>query len=168
MTYKCLRPACRILLRRFTVVAFLVLTGIGVTAQGLVQISVPPMVSFDVLDVGVSTVGSPTPTRVSFNNAVLLPGQVLRISVKADGNFAPPSGNAIPASKVSWTTSNTASGIGLNGVLSAAAFTPVFESQAGAISGGVDVTWTLAAPGAALRAGNHQVTLRWKLEAVTP
>jgi hypothetical protein len=152
----------------FSMVASFVLAGIALTAQESVQISLPAIVSFEVLDVGVSTAGNPSPTTISFDNASLTPGRALRLSVKAEGDFTPPSGTPIPASNVSWTTSNALNGVGINGMLSATAYNSVFESQVGATSGGLDVSWTLSAPGTPLHAGNHQVTLRWKLEAMTP
>ena len=35
-------------------------------------------------------------------------------------------------------------------------------------SGHIDLGWTLAAPGSGIRAGNHQLTIRWKVESITP
>ena len=59
-------------------------------------------------------------------------------------------------------------GVGVNGVLSKTSYTVAFEGQPMATTGGVDIVWTLSAPGSAVRAGTHQATLRWKIEAVTP
>ena len=64
--------------------------------------------------------------------------------------------------------SNVASGIGINGTMSTSTYTPVYESQVLAVTGRVDLTWTLAAPGASIRAGTHQALLRWKFEVFTP
>jgi hypothetical protein len=133
----------------------------------LVQISVPAVVSFTVPDVGTSAQGSPNPTTIAFVNAVLLPGHALRISVKAEGNLTGP-GGSIAASKVSWTTSNVQNGVASNGQLSPGGYRQIFQGQADAMSGGLDVAWTLAALGGAPHAGVYQVTLRWKLEAITP
>jgi len=155
----------RVAFRLLTVFSF-ILVGVRVSAQELVQISVPGIVSFDVLSVGLSSVGSPNPTRISFSNASLLPSHALRISVRAEGDLTGSSGPSIPASQVSWTTSNVSNGVAINGGLSTGAYNQIFQSQTGAISGGFDVVWTLAAPGTPLNAGNHQATLRWKLEAV--
>src|SRR5439155_26022241 len=71
-----------------------------------VFVTLPSSLSFTVADASVNTAGNPNPTPVSFSPVVLLFGHVVRISVKAESNFVPPSGTAIPASKVSWTTSN--------------------------------------------------------------
>jgi len=139
-----------------------------VSAQESVQIAVPAMISFQVVDASASSVGSPDPATISFANASLAVGRALRISVKAEGDMTPPGGPAIPASKISWTTSNASNGVGINGVLSGITFGPVFESQVAAGSGSVDLVWTLTAPGTPLQAGNHSVLLRWKVESITP
>lgn len=153
--------------RHLAMATVFLLGGLNLTAQGKVRIVVPAIVSFQVLKVGVSTVAT-NPSSIAFSSAALLPGQVLRISVKAEGDLTPPSGRSIPASKISWRTSNVASGIGMNGVLSSTGYGQVFQGQAGALSGGVNLNWTLAPPGVPLHAGNHQVVIRWKLEAVVP
>ena len=139
----------------------------GQLGLGTVRIVVPPMVMFEVLDVSAPTTSS-VPTSVSFDQAVLGLGQVLRISVRADGDFTLVNGPAIPATSISWTTTNIVNGIGLNGVLNKTTYTPVFQSTMGALSGRVDLSWTLAAPGPDVRAGTRQAALRWKLEAITP
>jgi hypothetical protein len=89
----------------------------------------------------------------------------LRISVRADGNFVPPSGAAIPASRVSWTTTGATNGTGSSGTLSTTVYRQVFRSSGNRGSGRVGVRWTLAAPGTPLRAGNHTLTVRWRLES---
>lgn len=136
-------------------------------AQESVQISVPAMIAFQVIDVAAGSVGVPDPSTIAFSNAVLDPGRAVRISVKADGDLTGAGGMTIAASNASWTTSNVSGGNGVNGVLSASAYSVVFEGQAGAVAGGVDLRWSLAAP-AVSRAGNYTVTLRWKVESITP
>lgn len=155
-------PALRLL---WLVTAF-ALCGLNAEAQETVDISLPLNVSFQVVDVNVSAFAGPT--ALTFSNGTLGAGRALRISVRSESDLTPPSGPAIPASKVSWTTSNVSNGVGVNGTLSASVYSQVFESQANATSGGVDLSWTLSAPGTPRRAGNHQATLRWKLEAITP
>ena len=131
-----------------------------------VRITIPASVGFSVTNVSVATAGSPASGTVSFSQFTGTDtGNVLRISVKADGNFAPPSGPAIPASKLSWTTSSPANGTGSNGVLSTSAYSQVFQSSPTKKAGGVNISWSLAAPGTAIRAGVHTLTVRWKLEA---
>lgn len=126
----------------------------------------PVAISFAVTNVSVSTAGNPSPTPMSFSNAVLTSPHVVRLSVKADSDFVPPSGAAIPASKVSWTTSTAVNGTGSAGTLSKTVYVQIFQSAATKTSGSVNVTWTLAAPGTPLRAGAHGLTMRWKLEAI--
>jgi len=130
-----------------------------------VSISVPAAVGFAVTNVALATTGSPNPTSVSFSSLKVGGGQVLRISVKADSDFVPPSGTAIPASRVSWTTSAASNGTGSSGTLSTTIYRQIFESSNGKKNGGVDVQWTLAAPGTPLRAGQHRLIVRWRLEA---
>jgi hypothetical protein len=133
----------------------------------LVRVFVPLTVLFDVLDVSIETVSS-APGTVEFDTAVLGPGQALRVSVRADGDLTLPGGAAIPASNLSWTTSNVNNGVGMNGVLSKTLYAPVYQSNVGVTSGRVELTWRLAAPGGGVRAGTRQAALRWRFEAITP
>lgn len=157
---------------RLAVSAFLLLMVAPTSAaraQETVEVSFPGWIAFDVFDVSRSTTGSPDPARVEFSTANLLPGNVLRIGVRAEAStFTPPSGNAIPASYVSWSPGGAIGGVGASGTLDASAYGLVFQSSSGAASGWVDLTWTLAAPGAGIRAGNHQLTIRWKVESIVP
>jgi hypothetical protein len=139
-------------------------------AQETVSVSFPAAVSFSVTNVSATTTGSPNPSVIRFSNQILLPAHALRISVKADtADFTPPGGTTkIPASKASWTTSNPNHGIGSNGTLSSASYSIVFVGQKNPQPGGVDLTWTLAPPPSGIRAGTHTLTVRWKVEAITP
>ena len=138
-----------------------------IIAQESLQISVPPLVVFQVADVSMDVIGSPDPAPVTFGNAMLISGNVVRLSVKAEGSLVGPSGVTIPAGLVSWTTSNASGGIGLNGELSSASYVMVFEGQLAATSGGVNVRWSLGGP-SVMRAGDYTVTLRWKVESSAP
>ena len=133
-----------------------------------VRITLPAFVSFDVVNVGAPTTGQPIADAVQFNSLTVPAGRVLRISVKADGDFVPPGGPAIPASRVSWTTSGATNGVGSSGVLSTSAYGQLFQSASTRKSGNVNVTWVLAAPGTSVRAGLHRLTIRWKLESILP
>lgn len=155
-------------------IAMLGITALGAAvvsagAQETVSIAVPPAVSFSVTDVTRSTTGVPDPTRISFSMAALLPGKSLRVSVQADAaNFTPPSGAGIPVAKVSWTISGASGGTGWNGALSSSSYALVFQSDPITVSGYVDLAWTLAAPGSGIRAGVHLLTVRWRVESITP
>lgn len=136
-----------------------------------VDISVPSSIGFYVTDVTTPTTGSPNPTAVSFSNASLDLGKSLRISIKADTtDFATPSGGgtAIPAAYVSWTTSGAVGGTGFNGSLNYLTFSDVFQSVANPLSGTVDMSWRLAPLPAGIRAGNHTLSITWKLESINP
>ena len=138
------------------------------SAPETVRITIPAAVGFAVTNVSTATAGSPASGTVAFLNLNIEDGRVLRISVKAESDFIPPGGPAIPASRVSWTTSSATNGVGSNGVLSTSSYGQVFQSSLSKKNGRVDVAWSLAAPGTAIRAGVHTMTVRWKLEAINP
>jgi hypothetical protein len=138
-------------------------------AQQVVLISLPAGVTFNVSNVNQSTTGSPNPTTVSFTIVNLLLFHVLRASIKADADFTPPSGTAIPASRVSWTTTGADGAVGTSGTLGNASYSQVFQTNSGLLdSGSIGVRWTLSAPGTGVRAGNHTVTVRWRFESILP
>lgn len=144
--------------------------GIGLadtaSAQESVTISLPATVTFTVSDVSSATVADIDPVTVQFSGAVLNPSRVLRISVIADAStLAGPGGSAMPVSAVSWTVSGAVGGSGTSGALSSSSYSRVFQSNQSAVSGGFDLSFTLAAVPGTLRAGNHTVRLRWKLES---
>jgi hypothetical protein len=138
-------------------------------AQETVSISVPLAVDFQVTDVSRATSGRPDVTTISFSNASLGPGKALRVSVQPDAmTFTPPGGPSIPVSNVSWNNLGANGGLGWNGTLSSASFMLVYQSDPTRTSGHVDLGWTLAAPGSGIRAGSHQLMIRWKVESITP
>ena len=151
-----------------TGVGLLLLSASLTGAAETVKVTLPASLSFAVTNIGAATAASPNPTTISYTQLAVNTGHALRISVKADADFTPPSGPAIPASLVSWTTSAPSNGVGTNGTLSAVAYGQVFETTLTKKNGSIDVGWTLAAPGTGVRAGNHVLTMRWKLEAITP
>src|SRR2546423_588911 len=133
-----------------------------------VTITIPGSVSFAVTRVLLSTTGSPNPFVISFTNGSSIKHH-LNISVIANAvNFTAPSSgrSAIPASNVSWTTSNAVNGTGTNGTLSASVYTLLYVSINKPTTGSVGLTWSLAAPGANIHAGAHTLTVRWKLESI--
>lgn len=142
---------------------------IGISASAeTVDVSTMTTVTFVVSNVSSSTSGSPNPTTISFSNAQLLTGKALRISVRADNSsLTPPSGSAIPVSKITWTASGVG-GTAFDGTVSSASYTQVYRSNANPGSGSVNIAWSLAAPGSNIRAGDHMVTLTWMFESVTP
>ena len=151
---------------RLTLVAAFVL-GLGHALAASVDVTLPLSVSFSVFDLQLTTTGSPNPTSLSFSNADLGPGDSLRISVAADSaSFSTPGGGtAIGADAVSWTTSGAIGGTGYSGTLDSAAYTLVFASDPDPSSGSLNVSWQLAPLPSGVRAGDHSLTLRYKLEA---
>ena len=144
------------------------LLGASAAAQETASIELPATLNFTVLDVGGATSG--TPTTVSYSNAVLNQGKVFRLSVRADAAaFTPPAGGTttIPASYVSWAVQAAHNGVASNGTLSSASYALVFQGDGGQTSGSADLVWSLAAPGS-VRAGDHYLTIRWKVESITP
>jgi hypothetical protein len=132
-----------------------------------VSLDFPAVVNFDVSDVGRASSGSPDPFTLRFSSAMLGAGSSLRISVKANAaNFTPPSGAAIPSANLSWTIQSATGGAGSPGTLSAASYSVVYLSTANPVSGSVGMRWSLAAPGAGIRAGLHTLTMTWKVEAL--
>ena len=151
--------------------AVLLSAGRAFAQVGTAVVTTPSSVSFSVINVNNATTGSPNPVTVSYNTAILVTGQRLRFSVQADTTtFAGPgAGATIPASNVSWTTSNAVGGTGSNGTLSGSTFVLVYQSAAYGvvpIAGSVNLAFTLAAPGSSIRAGVHSLTMRWKIEAI--
>lgn len=132
---------------------------------GTVRVDVPTVLVFQVTNVTQPSVVSGF--RVSYNQAKLGSGLVLRISVKAEGTLTI-GGVSIPSSNITWTATQPTNGIGMNGTLSAAVYTPVYESKVNPSSGRVDLTWSLTLPPGITTAGSGQITLRWKLEASQP
>jgi hypothetical protein len=164
------RRRCTIRFGLIVVAGLLVSSARALAQQSeTVSISFPLGVTFNVTNISATTTGSPNPTAVQFSSPNLLGNHVLRISVRADAaDFTPPSGAIkIPASRVSWTTSNASHGIASNGTLSSASYALVFVGQKNQ-AGGVDLAWTLAPPPSGIRAGAHTLTIRWKVESVAP
>ena len=138
-------------------------------AQETVSVTVPAGIYFHVTDVSRSTSGMPTSTRIAFSDSSLDIGKALRLSVHADtSTFEPPAGPPIPASLVSWTALGASGGVGWNGTLSSSSYELVFQVDPGEASAHVDLAWALAPPGSGIRAGMHQLTIRWKIESITP
>jgi len=164
-------PSARLRTVRIAVLVILAVAAsvASAAAQETVAITVPSTVTFIVTDVSRSTSGAPNLTTIRFSNANLIPGKSLRVSVQAGAfGFTPPSGASIPASNVSWNNLGASGGTGWNGTLGSASYALVFQSDPASISGHVDLGWALAAPGGGIHAGNHQLTIRWKVESITP
>ena len=133
-----------------------------------VRVTVPPVLVFQVNDISLATDASTGATFVSFDQALLTPGRALRISVAAEGEMARSDGGTVPTATITWRTSSTSNGAGMNGTLSKTAFTPVFQSNPLVTSGSATLTWSITLSGTSMHAGMHQVRLRWRIESVLP
>jgi hypothetical protein len=169
-----IRPSVPIIFRftcQIILIGMMILSlGNAAAAQETVRITLPASVAFSVPNMSNTVTGSPNPTTLRFQQASLTATHALRVSVRADAStFTPPSGMIkIPAANVSWTTSNPTRATGFSGTLSSTAYTTVFQSQTNANNGNIDVTWKLAPLPAGVRAGAHNLTIRWKLESIVP
>ena len=136
--------------------------------QEAARISVPSVILFEVHDPRSTTEAVTGSTTISFADAVIASDRVLRISVKADGELTRSDGAPVTAATISWRTSGAVNGVGLNGALSKNAYTQMFQGNAAARSGSVNVTWSITFAGMAVRAGTHQVALRWRIDSIIP
>jgi hypothetical protein len=127
--------------------------------QEQVRIQVPESVVFQVFDLQAKAAAPPS--RLSFDHALLTSGSRLRISVRAEGLDL-----AGGPARIFFAAGNAYGGTGFSGSLREADYTPVFESGPCALSGGVEIAWSLAPLGRFDRAGARAVTLRWKVESL--
>jgi len=141
---------------------------VSVLQQEAARVLVPPLILFEVHDPHATTEAVTGSTTIGFDDAVVAAGRVLRISVKADGELTRADGTAAPGATISWKTSGASNGVGVNGTLTRSAYTQVFQGNLAARSGSVGVTWSIAFSGTAVRAGTHQVALRWRIDTIVP
>lgn len=154
---------------RLALAAVMVIVARRGQAQTL-AVTVPPGVSFNVIDVSASTSGVPNLVTVAYSNPLTFQNsQQLRISVRADSTtFTGPGTTHPAAASVSWTATSS-SGTATNGTLSSVSYSEVYRSPTKlkpSNTGSASLHWTLAPIAAAgLRAGTHTLTVRWKFEA---
>jgi hypothetical protein len=121
-----------------------------------VEIELPPSVVFQVFDVRGGPVTARAPFPLAWRGARLAAGNTLRISVRLE----------TPDARLAFRGSGPRGGTCGNGHLTPGAFIRVFDSAAGATSGGCDLLWQLDTLGAVKRSGRYAVALRWKIESV--
>ena len=131
-----------------------------------VDITLPQAVSFAVADVSGSTSAIENPTTVRYRNGDF---EIINIAIQAnDEYFTRPTenGGRIAANKVSWTGSYVSGGGELyNGTLTHSYYVSVWTGY-GDQDAEFTMSWTLAAPGTSVRAGNHTLTAVWKIESL--
>jgi len=151
---------------QFGVPAFLLLLS-ALAAAEEARVTVPAGITFFVTDVASTTSASSNPVVVSFQEAVIDSGKVLRVSVRAvASNFTPPSGNQMAASRAHWTIASATSGSGFAGAVDGTNWVPVYQSVVQPTSGSVQLQFQLNAPGASIRAGEHTLELQWLFESI--
>ncbi|CAN5673722.1 hypothetical protein BH18ACI5_BH18ACI5_29880 [soil metagenome] len=132
------------------------------------RVTVPAVIVFEVNDIGATSDAITGVTVISFDQTSLTPGRALRLSAKADGDLTRADGGPVPVATITWRTSAVSNGAGVNGTLSKTAFTEVYQSNILVTSGSVTVTWSVALSGTPMRAGPHQLSLRWRVDSVVP
>jgi hypothetical protein len=124
-----------------------------------VSLQVPEAVVFPVTNL--HSKAAALSTVLTFDHARLVRGSRLRISVRAEGLDL---GTGTPA-RISYSA-HASSGTPFNGSLRDTDYTPVFESDPLALSGSVEIDWSLQLLGRVARSGSRTVTLRWKAESI--
>jgi hypothetical protein len=133
------------------------------------RLQVPTTITFPVTDVTIST---PAPAAsVTITSIVLATAtKQLKISLQAAAaNFTPPVVGATTwgAGDVSWNAAAWTNATGAGGVLSSTQYNEV--ATAVADTGGASTTaliFTLAAKATVKRAGNHTLSMTWKVESI--
>jgi hypothetical protein len=143
----------------WTLIAALAWPAAGQEPRQQVRVQIPEAVVFPVTDLRAKAAARPS--LLTFDHALLAPGSRLRISVRAEGLDL---GTGAPA-RISYAA-RARGGTPFSGALRDVEFTPVFESDPLALSGSVEVAWTLEPLGGSVRAGERGVTLRWKVESL--
>ena len=146
--------------RHLAAAGCLVLWAAGLVAaqEETVEIELPAQVVFEGGGLGTGPFDPSRPVVVSFRQALLAPGRVLRLGVRLD---EAPSGI-----RLLFATRNARGGIGRSGCAGESDFVPVFESFPRASSGGAEISWTLERQEASRQAGRQAVRLRWRIESV--
>jgi hypothetical protein len=139
------------------------------TVSEQARVSVPASVTFTVADVSNSTAANAA--ALTIDRIVLATAtKQFRISVQAAAaSFTPPVVGATTwaAGDVSWNAATWTRATGASGVLSASAFTQVAtcDPDAGDCLT-TNLVFTLGAKSTVKRAGNHMLTVTWKVESI--
>jgi hypothetical protein len=132
---------------------------VGQEPRDQVSLQVPEAVVFPVTNL--HSKAAALSTVLTFDHARLAHGSRLRISVRAEGlDF----GTGTPA-RISYAA-HASGGTPFNGSLRDTDYTPVFEGDPLALSGSVEIDWSLQLLGRVARSGPRTVTLRWKAESI--
>ncbi len=142
------------------IAGFAALPAFGQERQDRVSLQVPEAVAFRVTDQRTKTESPSSPCDLrSRPTGARAPAA----NQRAGGEPGP--GRPPKESRITFAA-HAGGGTAFSGSLRDTDYTPIFEGDALASSGRVEVAWTLEAAGDLKRAGNHAVTLRWKVEAI--
>jgi len=144
-------------------------TVLTATVSEQARVTVPASVAFAVGDLSSSTAASAA--TISIDRIVLTTAtKQLKISVQAGAaSFTPPVAGSITwaAGDVSWNAATWTRATGAAGTLSSSAFTQVATCNADAADcSTTSLVFTLGAKTTVQRAGNHTLTVTWKVESI--
>ena len=133
-------------------------------------LTVPAIIGFQIADSRVDTTS--TPVFIALNGIVLARAtQQVKLYLKAmTESFVTPVPDAPTwrATDIHWSTGVWQHGAGQEGTLSAASFSQLVRSDAGATSLTTDgFVFTLHANPSVIQAGDHSLQLVWKIESMT-
>jgi hypothetical protein len=144
-------------------------TTLTATVSEQARVAVPAGVLFSVGDIGASTAASAA--SVAVDQIVLATAtKQLRISLQAGAASFTPSIGGSPtwaASDVSWNAATWTQATGSAGTLSAAGYNAVATCTAGVSNCSTSqLIFTLAPNTAITNAGNHTLSVTWKIESI--
>jgi len=144
-------------------------TVLTATVSEQARVTVPASVAFTVGNLSNSTDASAA--TISIDRIVLTTAtKQLKISVQAGAaSFTPPVAGSITwaAGDVSWNAATWTRATGAAGTLSSSAFTQVATCNADAADcSTTSLVFTLAPKSTVQRAGNHTLTVTWKVESI--
>jgi hypothetical protein len=144
-------------------------TVLTATVTEQAKVTIPTGLTFTVGDVASATNSSAASVTVS-NIVLATATKQLKVSLQAEAaSFTAPVGGATTwaATDVTWNAATWSSATGASGTLSNSAYNTVATCAADAAScSTTGLVFTLGAKSTVQRSGNHQLTVRWKVEAI--
>ncbi len=144
-------------------------TTVSANVSEQARVIVPSGITFNVTNIGVSTVASAATVTVDQIVTATATKQ-LKLSLQANAaSFTPPVGGATTwaATDVSWNAAAWTNATGSTGTLSNSAYTTVATCQADAAAcSTTGLVFTLAAKATVQRSGTHTLVVTWKFESI--
>jgi hypothetical protein len=133
------------------------------------RVTVPAGVTFNVNDIAASTAASAAAVTIS-NIALATDTKQLQISIQAAASsFTPPAAGATTwsAGDVTWNAATWTNATGAAGTLSGSSYNEVATCDADVSScGTAGLIFTLGANSGVKRAGNHTLSITWKIASI--